>query len=80
MKPGDEVALIGPLGKGFTVPTGIGRVLFVAGGVGAAPLIFLLQDRFRKGGGKKERKPIFYLGARSAELLIGLERERIMRP
>jgi dihydroorotate dehydrogenase electron transfer subunit len=74
MKPGDEVALIGPLGKGFTVTKGIGRVLFLAGGIGVAPLIFLLQDRFRKGEAEKERKPIFYLGARSAKLLVGLER------
>ena len=56
MKPGDEVALIGPLGKGFTVPTGIGRVLFIAGGVGVAPLIFLLQDRFREGGDRKRQE------------------------
>lgn len=74
MKTGDEVALIGPLGKGFTVPNGIGRVIFIAGGVGVAPLIFLLQDQFRKGETKKGREPIFYLGARSADLLVGLER------
>ena len=74
MKPGDEVAPIGPLGKGFAVPTGIGRVLFMAGGVGVAPLIFLLQDRFPKAETEKGRKPIFYLGARSADLLVGMER------
>lgn len=74
MKPGDEVALIGPLGKGFTVPTGLRRVLFIAGGVGVAPLIFLLQDRFLATKAQKGRETIFYLGARSADLLVGLER------
>jgi dihydroorotate dehydrogenase electron transfer subunit len=73
MKPGDEMALIGPLGKGFAVHTGIGCVLFIAGGVGVAPLIFLLQDRSLKAETKKDKKPIFYFGARSAELLVGLE-------
>ena len=73
MKPGDEVALIGPLGKGFTVPTGLRRVLFIAGGVGVAPLSFLLQDRFLTAETEKGNNPIFYLGARSADLLVGLE-------
>ena len=74
MKPGDEVALIGPLGKGFTIPTGRRRVLFIAGGVGVAPLIYLLQDRFLTAETEKGNNPIFYLGARSADLLVGLER------
>lgn len=74
MKPGDEVALIGPLGRGFTVPEEIGHVLFIAGGVGVAPLIFLLQDRYMTAKTKKDKEPIFYFGARSAELLVGMER------
>jgi dihydroorotate dehydrogenase electron transfer subunit len=74
MKPGDEVDLIGPLGRGFTVSNGIDRVLLIAGGVGMAPLTFLLQDRFFKPETEKGRKPIFYLGARSAKLLVNLER------
>jgi dihydroorotate dehydrogenase electron transfer subunit len=74
MKPGDEVALIGPLGKGFTVPSGIRRVLFVAGGVGVAPLIFLLQCGFLKEDVEQNREAIFYLGARSADFLVGRER------
>ncbi|MBA4421847.1 MAG: dihydroorotate dehydrogenase electron transfer subunit [Syntrophus sp. (in: bacteria)] len=74
MKPGDEVALIGPLGKGFTIPEGLTRVLFIAGGVGVAPLIFLLQDRFLTAETEKGKKPIFYLGARNVNLLVGLER------
>ena len=72
--PGGEMALTGPLGKGFTLPAGIGRVLFIAGGVGVAPLSFLLRDRFPTAETEKGREPIFYLGARSAELLVGLER------
>lgn len=40
-KTGDEVGMTGPLGRGFTV-TG-DRVLCVAGGIGAAPLLLLVQ-------------------------------------
>ena len=29
---GDELALLGPLGRGFTLPAGIRRAVFVAGG------------------------------------------------
>jgi dihydroorotate dehydrogenase electron transfer subunit len=74
MKPGDEVALIGPLGKGFTLPTGIRRALFVAGGVGVAPLIFLLQSGCLNEDAEQKREAIFYLGARSADLLVGRKR------
>ncbi len=74
MRPGDEVVLIGPLGKGFTIPEGLNRCIFVAGGVGVAPLIFFLQNRFTATKSNKGMETIFYLGARSAELLTGLER------
>lgn len=74
MEPGDEVALIGPLGKGFVIPAGLKHCIFVAGGVGVAPLIFLLQDRFPVTKESKGMETIFYLGARSADLLTCLER------
>jgi dihydroorotate dehydrogenase electron transfer subunit len=74
MKPGDEVALIGPLGKGFTFSTGVKKVVFVAGGVGVAPLIFLLQRGFLWENANIDREAIFYLGARRADLLLGRER------
>ena len=74
MKAGDDVALIGPLGKGFTIPEKAGRILFIAGGVGVAPLIFLLQNPVLKAATQKDSERIFYLGARRTDLLVGLER------
>ena len=49
---GDKVDLLGPLGRGFSIPSVIARrevprqsrnLLLVSGGIGIAPLIFLLQ-------------------------------------
>jgi dihydroorotate dehydrogenase electron transfer subunit len=44
LRPGDRLWLRGPLGRGFSLPAPAahgGRLLFVAGGYGAAPLHFL---------------------------------------
>jgi dihydroorotate dehydrogenase electron transfer subunit len=72
MRSGDELTLFGPLGRGFTLPAGIRRVLFVAGGVGVAPLNFLIHSGFLTAEAKSDREAIFYLGARSQDLLAGL--------
>jgi dihydroorotate dehydrogenase electron transfer subunit len=49
---GEKIDLLGPLGKGFSIPSVIARhevpkqsknLLLVAGGIGVAPLIFLAQ-------------------------------------
>lgn len=41
--PGRLVNLLGPLGNGFTIPDTISTAVLVAGGIGAAPLLFLAQ-------------------------------------
>ncbi|MHC4912089.1 MAG: ferredoxin reductase domain-containing protein, partial [Planctomycetota bacterium] len=40
---GDKVSVIGPLGRGFTVPEGKRTALLVAGGMGAGPLLHLAK-------------------------------------
>jgi dihydroorotate dehydrogenase electron transfer subunit len=47
-KAGDNVDIFGPLGTGFLIPSGAKRVFVVAGGVGVAPLVFLVSDFHRK--------------------------------
>lgn len=47
-KKGDPVNLLGPLGSGFTLPLGREKVSLVAGGIGIAPLFFLLQELSRR--------------------------------
>jgi dihydroorotate dehydrogenase electron transfer subunit len=41
--PGDELLVLGPLGRGFSVPADGRRAILVGGGVGIAPLA-ILQD------------------------------------
>jgi len=73
-KPGDELSVLGPLGRGFTIPIGIKQVIFIAGGVGVAPLAFLLHSGLLSSGTGQEIQKNFYLGAQRAELLAGLDR------
>jgi dihydroorotate dehydrogenase electron transfer subunit len=40
---GDRIDILGPLGRGFSVEPGARNLLLVAGGIGIAPLVFLMQ-------------------------------------
>lgn len=42
--PGQELDVIGPLGRAFPVVPGLGEIWLVAGGVGIAPLFFLARE------------------------------------
>jgi dihydroorotate dehydrogenase electron transfer subunit len=39
----DRIDILGPLGKGFSIEPGARNLLLVAGGIGIAPLVFLMQ-------------------------------------
>jgi len=40
---GDKIDILGPLGRGFTIEPGSKNLLLVAGGLGIAPLVFLMR-------------------------------------
>jgi len=40
---GDRLDILGPLGKGFSIEPGSRNLLLVAGGIGIAPLVLLMQ-------------------------------------
>ena len=40
---GERIDILGPLGKGFSIEPGARNLLLVAGGIGIAPLVFLMQ-------------------------------------
>jgi dihydroorotate dehydrogenase electron transfer subunit len=42
-QPGDYLNLTGPLGRGFSVAAGVEHIKIAAGGIGVAPMIFLLD-------------------------------------
>jgi dihydroorotate dehydrogenase electron transfer subunit len=70
-QPGDFLDLTGPLGNGFTVPGKVGQIKIIAGGIGVAPMIFLLEYL-------KEQTPYLsgvevFLGGRSKADLLCLE-------
>lgn len=69
LQPGDTVSLIGPLGNGFNLDLGRGKVnLLVAGGIGIASF-YLLAHALRERG---EEVHLLY-GGRTADDLVGLE-------
>lgn len=43
LKIGDYLDVMGPLGRGFSLPNGLRQVLLVGGGVGIAPLVYLAR-------------------------------------
>ncbi|MBN2266045.1 MAG: dihydroorotate dehydrogenase electron transfer subunit [Candidatus Aminicenantes bacterium] len=61
-RPGDRLDLIGPLGRGFTVPApaAVRKAWLVGGGRGIAPLYFLARELARSGV-----RPVVLYGGRS---------------
>ncbi|MBE3588495.1 MAG: dihydroorotate dehydrogenase electron transfer subunit [Thermoanaerobacteraceae bacterium] len=64
-KPGDCLAIMGPLGRGFTLPAPGADVVLVGGGMGVAPLFFLAEEL-----GRRNCRVTFLAGARCAEQLV----------
>jgi dihydroorotate dehydrogenase electron transfer subunit len=74
-KPGELLAVLGPLGNAFTISPRSQRVLMVAGGVGVAPLVMLSDQAVARG-----IDVVFVMGAAdeagllaSSELAEGIE-------
>jgi dihydroorotate dehydrogenase electron transfer subunit len=66
---GVRLSLIGPLGNGFTRPeAGARPIALLAGGIGIAPLIALIET-LRSGGWESSSLHLFY-GARTADELL----------
>jgi dihydroorotate dehydrogenase electron transfer subunit len=48
-QPGEIMAILGPLGNGFSVAPDARNILLVSGGIGIAPLYFLAQEARNRG-------------------------------
>lgn len=68
LQSGDALQIFGPLGRGFTLPQGKARPTLVAGGIGVAPLVFLVERLLENG--QDPRTCHFFLGAQTEEDLL----------
>jgi dihydroorotate dehydrogenase electron transfer subunit len=66
---GEEIDLIGPMGSPFQISDYHNNHMLIAGGIGIVPIFFLLKKMFAKGV-----KPVLFYGAKSADMLVLLER------
>ncbi len=75
LKRGDELTVLGPLGKGFDIRHDRRTIVLIGGGVGIAPLHFLAE--YYKDNDHFPESPhiICFMGSRTADYLI--ERERL---
>ena len=77
VKPGDEIAVMGPLGHGFPQKCD-GIPLLVGGGYGVAPLHFLakrmVRSRASLTSGKDSASPLLFIGGRTKEDLLAIDR------
>jgi len=69
-KPGDCVDLLGPLGSGFLVPRRAKHIYIVGGGIGIAPLVFLVAHLQRQKNDLSHCR--VFIGGRSREDLLCL--------
>ena len=67
---GASVDLIGPLGRGFSLPDTADRLVLVGGGIGVAPLYFVAERLRRE---SPSTRVLLLLGARTRQELIRLE-------
>lgn len=71
LAPGDNVDVVGPLGRGFPLPTDPATCILVGGGYGSAPLMWL-AEALRARGCRVE----MVLGAATADRLFGVVEAR----
>jgi dihydroorotate dehydrogenase electron transfer subunit len=70
-RPGESLAVWGPLGNGFGPAPG-GPAMFVAGGIGQTPFLALARDWLGSGPASCPSATLLY-GVRTAALLAGVE-------
>lgn len=64
LAPGDEVSVLGPLGKPFPIDRQRSQAFLVGGGIGVPPLLWLAEALHKAG-----KQSLAFIGARSADLM-----------
>ena len=70
---GSQVAIQGPLGVNFEILPTKKNIVFIAGGIGIAPLSLLAEQICRKKC-MSEDAMTFYLGSQTADAIVGLDK------
>ena len=68
-----QVEIHGSLGGSFEMPADKKQIVFIAGGIGIAPLSLLAEHLCRKSYSSKQEMS-FYLGAQTVEAIVGLDK------
>ena len=72
-REGEILDILGPLGKGFKYDENIssyGRIVFLAGGIGAAPLVFLSEEIRKLQKEQEKDRGVVILGAQTKEDIL----------
>ncbi len=72
---GSQVEISGPLGGSYSIDHQKKNIILIAGGIGIAPLSLLAETLCRKGC-YSAAAMTFYLGAQTADAIVGLNRLR----
>ncbi|MGM0454495.1 MAG: dihydroorotate dehydrogenase electron transfer subunit [Thermodesulfobacteriota bacterium] len=76
---GETVDLLGPLGRGFSMPADVGKPVLVAGGIGVAPMMFLAEALYAAGKDLSAAH-LFYGGRTETDILCRPEFEQLDLP
>jgi dihydroorotate dehydrogenase electron transfer subunit len=72
---GDFIEVSGPYGQTFDIYPEAGKIVFICGGIGVAPITYL-ASHYRRLADAKDIELICYYGASKAENLVGIEKIR----
>jgi dihydroorotate dehydrogenase electron transfer subunit len=75
LRPGDQLWVRGPFGRGYTPVPSTRRPLLVGGGYGVAPLAFLAERLLLSG-----QQPTVVIGARNTADILGVARFEALGP
>ena len=73
LRESDFVEVLGPYGRAFDTYPEAGKVVFICGGIGVAPITYLAQH-YRSLAAARDVELICYYGASKAENLVGIEK------
>lgn len=71
LKKNELIDILGPLGKGFSIPKNIKHIFMVAGGIGVAPIVFLASQL--KNNEVDISRCRMFLGGRSKDDILCLD-------